>query len=345
MKKIEVIARSPQEALQKAQQKLGAILEDLTVVEEYEPDEVDLKTLADEEAAAGISNPTGEPTLYIIEQSADELLDRAEEWLQGLVQRFQPGATIEVVADDDDRLRGIIDAPDPSIFIGKQGQTLDALQHVASRIVQIHVEGLPTITLEVGNYREKREHQLRRLAENAAAKAQRSRRSVALPPMTSQDRKLIHNILKTIPGIATISEGREPNRYIVVEIEGASNRAPGGPGRRGGKPDGNRAPAPEPTTLDSNETDEASEAEATAPPAKTGGRQGKGTKRGASKAAAKSATKPAAKPKKMPLERSADSEEYREEHLEEGRSRLPAWQEPSDAPDAEGVRPLVDELE
>lgn len=361
MRKIEVVARNAQQALEKASKKLGAILEDLTVLEEYEPDELDLATLAKEEAEEGAVIGEGEPSLFVIEQSADELLDRAEEWLQGLVQRFQPGSTVEVVAEEDDRLRAIIEAPDPSIFIGKQGQTLDALQHIASRIIQTKIEGLPVITLEVGQYREKREAQLRRLAENAATKAQRTRRSVALPPMTSQDRKLIHNILKAMPGISTISEGHEPNRYIVVEVEGASNRAstPGGrrAGGRGGRDAGGfDKPAREPMDDDADDSkaEEAPAMQEATPAAAPSGRQGKGAAKSAGKGAgrggkagAKSATTPTAKPKKSPLMTtpSESSEEFREEHIEEGRSRLPVWQEPGEDTAQDAERPLVDELE
>jgi spoIIIJ-associated protein len=220
MKKIEVVARSQEQARRKAAAKLGLPYEQLHVIEEYEPDEIDLKGLTAEEAGlAEEERGTGEPVLYVVEHSVLENLGPVQEWLAGLVDRFQPGATVELMQSGDG-VRAVVDGPDPSIFIGRQGHTLAALQHLISRVVPRLVENCPPVHLDVGDYRDRKIETLERLADQVVARARRAGKPMALKPMPSPDRKFLHNYLKSQNGVSTQSHGREPFRYLVVATEG-----------------------------------------------------------------------------------------------------------------------------
>lgn len=239
MNQIEIVARSQQQALEKAAEKLGAPLEDLDVIEEYEPDAKDLALLVEEE---GGTPQEGDAGLYVIRVSMGSAIEGVQEWMDGFLERFKPGTSCEVIAEQDG-LTVMIDAEDASIFIGRQGQTLHALQHVISRALGQAVPNCPTIMVDVGQYREKRLDQLERVAKNAAEKALRTKRNVELRPMPSEDRKYVHNCLKSFQGVTTSSHGRDPDRYIVIEVPGGEGRKPGratdsqSPGnrRRGGR--------------------------------------------------------------------------------------------------------------
>lgn len=258
MKHVEVVARSEAQALAKAANKLGVPVEDVEIIEEYEPDTLDLENLAKEEESASEEEKQGEPVLYVVQMSLKRAVEGAREWVQGLIERFQPGASIEMVVEGEG-LTAVVEAPDPSIFIGKGGHTLAALQHVVTRVVPRRVENCPPVQLDVGDYRDRKKEQLERLAESAARRALKTRKNVSLKPMPSTDRKFIHNILKGFKGIATASYGQEPRRYIVVEVAGGEKggrpggrdrgdrgrgHARGDRGDRGGRgqADGNRAP-------------------------------------------------------------------------------------------------------
>ncbi len=235
MSQIEIVARSEAQALEKAALALKLSVDDIHVIEEYEPDELDIENLDKEEA----NNPTlktveGEATLYIVKVSQKKLIEEIRTWVQGMVELFQPGSTCTVKPRGEGFL-AIIEAEDPSIFIGKQGQTLQALQHVVSRVLPTKLENCPPVHLDVGDYRDKRLAQLERIAENSVQRALRTRRNVELRPMSSQDRKYIHNYLKNYPEITTQSFGNEPHRYLVIEVPGGQRqRGGGGGGRRGG---------------------------------------------------------------------------------------------------------------
>ncbi|MDX1972004.1 MAG: R3H domain-containing nucleic acid-binding protein [Candidatus Sumerlaeia bacterium] len=226
MSQVEIIARSPKQALQKAATKLEAPLEELTILEEYDPDDLDLKNLTEEENANPELKIPGEPVLYLISKNMEKTLEEIQEWLTGLMTRFQKGITVEMVYEES-VVTAVFHAEDPSILIGRQGQTLEALQHVVSRVLPRLIPHCPHVQLDVGDYREKRLEKLEEIADRAVEKAKRFRRNVDLLPMSSQDRKYIHNYLKDVQGIKTNSYGNDPNRHLRIEVPGGDKPARG----------------------------------------------------------------------------------------------------------------------
>ena len=101
-------------------------------------------------------------------------------------------------------------------IIGRRGETLDAVQHLTNYAVNRGNDKRTHISVDAENYRSKREDSLVSLAEKMAAKVVKYKRSMALEPMNSYERHVIHTALQNYEGVTTASTGSEPNRRVVV---------------------------------------------------------------------------------------------------------------------------------
>jgi len=108
---------------------------------------------------------------------------------------------------------------DSRTVIGKRGQTLDAIQYLASLVVNKDKEKYVKVVVDAENYRAKREKTLEQLANRLAAKVIKTRKLVRLEPMNPYERKVIHATLQKNPEITTRSEGEEPYRRVVIELK------------------------------------------------------------------------------------------------------------------------------
>jgi spoIIIJ-associated protein len=102
------------------------------------------------------------------------------------------------------------------LFIGRHGQTIDAVQHLAYKAAAQSSTPPPKVEVDAAGYRERRRAALERQADQAADDAVRSRRPVALDAMSATERKVVHEYLKDRPDVETYSEGTEPDRHLVV---------------------------------------------------------------------------------------------------------------------------------
>lgn len=110
-----------------------------------------------------------------------------------------------------------ITGKDTGTIIGKRGSTLDAVQCLASYVVNKEVDKYIRVVLDAENYRSKREKTLINLANRLAGKVERNGRPVTLEPMNPYERKVIHCTLQAHPGVITRSEGKDPYRKVVIE--------------------------------------------------------------------------------------------------------------------------------
>jgi spoIIIJ-associated protein len=148
---------------------------------------------------------------------AELLLELLEEVAAGM------GLDCEVsVEEGDGVLSGYFEGPDVSLLIGRRGQTLDAIQHLAQRIVFREYPSQTRVAIDAGGYREQRAHALHGSADDAAEEALRSGRPVELEPMPASERRIVHEHLRDRDDVQTHSEGDEPERYLVVSPEGLS---------------------------------------------------------------------------------------------------------------------------
>ena len=104
-------------------------------------------------------------------------------------------------------------------MIGKNGQTLDAIQYLTNLVAHKEVSGHCHIVVDVENYRARREETLINLAKRLAAKVKRNRQKVSLEPMNAFERKIIHTALHDDKHIVTESAGDEPFRHIVISYK------------------------------------------------------------------------------------------------------------------------------
>jgi spoIIIJ-associated protein len=139
-----------------------------------------------------------------------------EELLERVVEALGLNASVEVVSEGD-TVTGTVHGTDLGLFIGRHGQTIEAVQHLAYRITVHRSDGeRKRIVIDAEGYRARREEALHRQADQAADDAVRYKRPVALDAMTASERKLVHEYLRERGDVETYSEGEEPDRHLVV---------------------------------------------------------------------------------------------------------------------------------
>jgi spoIIIJ-associated protein len=136
--------------------------------------------------------------------------------LERVVEALGLNATVEV-STDGETVTGTLHGTDLGLFIGRHGQTIEAVQHLAYRIAVHRGDGVrQRIVIDAEDYRARRQEALHRQADQAAEDAVRRRRPVALDAMTASERKLVHEYLRDRGDVETYSEGEEPGRHLVV---------------------------------------------------------------------------------------------------------------------------------
>jgi spoIIIJ-associated protein len=148
----------------------------------------------------------------------EEELDPAET-LADLLEEIAEGLRLEVeveVEEGDGVLTGRLEGEDLGLFIGRRGQTIDAVQHLAQRIVFPEGPSPVRVVIDADGYRERRAESLRADADDAAAEVRASGRPVELDPMPPWERRIVHEHLRDHASVETHSEGDEPDRYLVV---------------------------------------------------------------------------------------------------------------------------------
>jgi spoIIIJ-associated protein len=141
--------------------------------------------------------------------------DRLQALLERVVETLDLEASVEV-DEDDEAVRGTIDGDDLGVLIGRHGQTIDALEHVASRIAFRDATERKRVVVDAAGYRARRAEALERQADRAASEAVRFGRPVALDPMVASERRVVHEFLRDRHDVETYSEGEEPDRRLVV---------------------------------------------------------------------------------------------------------------------------------
>ena len=123
--------------------------------------------------------------------------------------------SLEVV-ESDEELRITCEGGELGLLIGKHGQTIDAIQYLASAILFRDRDDRKPVVVDAAGYRARRQATLDALALRSAEQAAATGQRVELDPMTAVERKIVHEKLKEDPEVETLSEGTEPNRYVVI---------------------------------------------------------------------------------------------------------------------------------
>ncbi|HEY8422171.1 MAG TPA: RNA-binding cell elongation regulator Jag/EloR [Thermoclostridium sp.] len=140
------------------------------------------------------------------------------EFLEPIFNAMSINGDLEVSMEED-CLNIRVYADDIGIIIGRRGETLDALQYLLGLVVNKSSEKFIRVILDVGNYREKREETLEKLAKKLANKVAKNRKSITLEPMNPYERRIIHATLQNYKNVETYSVGDEPNRKVVIRYK------------------------------------------------------------------------------------------------------------------------------
>ena len=148
----------------------------------------------------------------------DEDVDPAEalrDLLEEIAEDLSLDAEVEI-EEADGVLTGRLEGENVGLFIGRHGQTIDAVQHLAQRIVFPEGPSSVRVVIDANGYRERRADALRAEADDAADEALDTGKPVELEPMPPFERRIVHEYLRERGDVETHSEGNEPQRFLVV---------------------------------------------------------------------------------------------------------------------------------
>lgn len=143
--------------------------------------------------------------------------EQIEKFVKGLLEHMNSKAVPHCWKVEGNSYKVDLTGEDLGYLIGRRGDTLDAIQHLANYTINRGVEGHVRINVDAESYREKREESLRRYARKKAQQVLKARRRTTLEPMNAYERHVIHAALQDMENITTHSTGTEPNRRVVIE--------------------------------------------------------------------------------------------------------------------------------
>ena len=229
IKTLEKSGRTEEDAINAALRELGMDRDDVSVeiVERAKsgflgigasPAVVRVSYEAPDEVSEEVPAVEETPAAPAAEEVIDECSEYAEirRFLTGLLDRMGVKANIEISARDNGGVNVNLTGSGMGAIIGRRGETLDAIQHLTNYVINRGSDKHTHISVDAESYRSKREESLTKLAEKMAEKAIKYKRSMALEPMNSYERHVIHSALQNYEGVTTSSTGVEPNRRVVV---------------------------------------------------------------------------------------------------------------------------------
>lgn len=202
MKSYEVVAKTADEAIEKALEALGCTIDQV---------EIDIQ----EESAKGLLGFLKAKEVRVKLTLKESIEETVKAFMHDILEKMGVVATVETELTSDSVKVELI-GEDMAIVIGRRGQTLDALQYLLSLVVNKGRDAYLRVVLDTENYRQKREASLERLANKLAGKAKKYKKDIVLEPMNPYERRIIHASLQGNPHVSTRSEGEEPNRKVVI---------------------------------------------------------------------------------------------------------------------------------
>lgn len=171
---------------------------------------------------------------------------RAYKYLSDVLVKLGCENVTATICDVEGGSKIVLEGSDAlGMIIGRRGETLDALQYLASLVANENGGGYYRVVIDIGNYRERRENTLEGLAKRTAGQVLRTGRSRSLEPMNPYERRIIHTAVQNIEGVTSTSIGEGSSRRVVIVPEGKQVRLPDGRrGNRDRRNGGNRQSRP-----------------------------------------------------------------------------------------------------
>ena len=169
-----------------------------------------------DKAEKKVEKKAAAPKTYVAAE-AGSVEEKIEIFLKGLLEHMDSKAVPHAWKENENTYKVDLVGDDLGYLIGRRGDTLDAIQHLANYTINREVEGHIRINVDAEEYRQKREDSLRRYARKKAQQVLKARRRTTLEPMNAYERHVIHASLQDMENITTHSTGTEPNRRVVIE--------------------------------------------------------------------------------------------------------------------------------
>ncbi len=194
-------AKTKEAALEMALQELNVDKEDLII------NKVDEK------------NSLLKKSVQIEVYNINEIVSFIKDTISEITKRMNVEANLEV-RKRDKSISITIFSDNNSILIGKQGKNVAALQLLIRQMVNSKLNEPISITLDVGNYKEKRIKSIEVLAKRLAREAYKTKTEITMDSMNSYERRIVHSVLSDDKYVYTESTGEEPNRKVVIKLKG-----------------------------------------------------------------------------------------------------------------------------
>lgn len=164
------------------------------------------------------SVPSSEPEAAVSqEQVLADAREDALDFVEGLLDAMDADGDV-AAAIVEDRLEVSISGADSGLLIGKRGQTLDAIQELLRTVIQRQAQTRVRVTLDIEGYRERRREALVLQTQEMADKAI-EQGEAEFEPMSSYERKIVHDAAAEIEGVTSFSEGEEPRRRVILKAQ------------------------------------------------------------------------------------------------------------------------------
>ena len=169
------------------------------------------------------------------EKTVGEASKKAEAYIRSILEGMGVGEIEISACEDDEGVEVQLNCgSDYGYVIGRRGETLDAIQYLTRLVINKGSDGYKRVSINAGNYREKREETLRELAKKNASRVRKYGRNVTLDPMNPYERRIIHTTIQEIEGVDSHSVGSESDRRVVITLaEGFKATNPVRDNRRG----------------------------------------------------------------------------------------------------------------
>ena len=191
----------------------------ITVKEKIEQEEVieEVEESYEEEFDLEDNDTESDETVEVLDNHIEEAAHVTKAYLEQIAEIYGAPSVVHVEVQKE-KMNFVFETDKPGLLIGKYGKILNALQVLAQVSVHRFVKGRMSVQVDVGDYRLRRTEALQQIAEKTARRVLKTKQPVYLEPLPAYERKQIHAYLSKNKRISTHSEGKEPHRYLVVEI-------------------------------------------------------------------------------------------------------------------------------
>ena len=179
------------------------------------------RLLLEEKRAKEELQKKAEKEKEVIEEDKDEKLNSVKKELEDLLHMMHIDASVEAKAEPRALSFNLVDISEENtgIIIGRKGETLDSLQYILSLMANRNSSEFIRVTLNVANYRNRRKESIENNARKVAFKVIKSKKSIALDPMNSYERRIVHYALQKYKEVETVSQGSFPNRKVIIKYK------------------------------------------------------------------------------------------------------------------------------